>query len=214
MQCAPVYHVMNLRLLTCALLPLMASAQLLTFGVRGGAPAETPRGQTDKMPFVFGPTVNIRIASGLSLESGLLYRRLGRGFDSYAILYPENAVTLGYETWRGRALELPFLAKYRFRNGRAGWRPFLSAGPTVRRTSITTDRANTVISAGQFTTGGAPLFNTKSTHWNVDPTVGVGVDFRVGRLHLEPEVRYSYWGASKNTGVRKNQVDFLFGFRF
>jgi len=120
---------MKLRIFTLALLPLTASAQLFTFGVQGGVPAQTPRGRTDEMPFVLGPSVNIRAFAGVSLQTGVLYHRIGRGNDSFAFLYPENAVTLGFESWRGSALELPFLAKFRFLGERAGWRPFLLAGP-------------------------------------------------------------------------------------
>src|SRR5258708_679913 len=132
---------MNLRIFTLVLLPLTASAQLFTFGVQGGVPTETPAGQTSKIPFVIGPSVEIRLLSGLSLESGVLYHRIGRGYSNSIFLYPENAVTLGFETWSGSALEVPFLAKYRFLSERHSLRPFLTAGPTVPPTSIATNRA-------------------------------------------------------------------------
>jgi hypothetical protein len=205
---------MKLLIFTFLLLPLTASAQLLTFGVRGGVPAQTPLGRTDNTPFVLGPSVNVRLFSGFSLDTGVLYHRLGRGFDNFAFIYPENTVTLGFETWRGSALEVPILAKYRFRSERAGWRPFLSAGPTVRRTSITTNWTNSVISGSPLGNNSGSVLNMKTTHWNVDPATGVGVDFRTRRFHIEPEARYSYWGAGKDGRVRKNQVNFLLGFRF
>ena len=204
---------MKLLILTFTLLPLTASAQLLTFGVQGGVPAQPPLGRTELMPFVLGPSVNVRVFSGLSLETGVLYHRSGRGYDNFVFLYPENAITLGSETWHGSALEVPVLAKYRFLSERAGWRPFLSAGPTVRRTSVTTSRANSILSGSQLGNSSAVL-NTKTTQWNVDPAAGVGVDFRTGRFHIEPEARYSYWGAGKTGRWRKNQVNFLLGFRF
>ena len=203
-----------LRILVFALLPLTASAQILTFGVQGGVPAQTPLGRTDKTPFVLGPEVNIRLSSGLSLETGALYYRLGRGSDNFAFFYPENALTITFETSHGSALELPFLAKYRFRSERGSWRPFLSAGPAVRRTSITTNWAASVLSSTPTVANSPALLNRKTTQWNLDPITGVGVDFRTKRLHIEPEVRYSYWGAGKTSQVRKNQVDFLLGFRF
>jgi hypothetical protein len=205
---------MTLRIFAFALLPLAASAQLFTFGVQGGMPTQTPVGQTSKMPFVLGPSVDIRVSSGLSLETGLLYHRMGRGYNNSVFLYPENAVTLGVETWHGSALEIPFLAKYRFLSERRGLRPFLSAGPTMRRTSITTSRAYSVVSSSPLSTNGASLMDTKSTKWNVDPTIGGGMDFKAGRFHIEPETRYSYWGAGKTSEVRKNQVSALIGFRF
>ena len=159
------------------------------------------------MPFVAGPSVDIRIVKGLSLETGLLYQRLGGGYNNFAF-GPPNAITFGSETFRGSALEFPILAKYRFLNERRRWRPFLLAGPSVRHTSIKKEdiRFN---SAGTLN-----VVNTTSTQWNVDPSVGAGVDARVGRMHIEPEVRYSYWNAGKTDSVRKNQVNFLLGLRF
>src|SRR5580704_30970 len=129
---------MRLCILTFALFPLTVAAQLFNFGVQGGVPAQPPLGQSDNIPFVLGPSVDIRALPWLSVETGVLYNRIGRSSDNFAFLYPENAVTLGYATSRATALELPLLAKFRFRSERSAWRPFLSAGPTVRRTSITT----------------------------------------------------------------------------
>jgi hypothetical protein len=196
------------------LLSLTASAQVFDFGVLGGIPAQAPLGQTSKTPFVIGPVVNVHILPGLSLETGLLYRRLGQANDNFAFIYPENSVTLGSETRRGSSLELPFLAKYRFLTERRSWRPFLAAGPTVRRSSLTADRASVVVGNDGSAAQGLPNFNTNVVQWNLDPTVGAGVDARAGRFHLEPQVRYSYWGAGKTAQVRKNQVEFLLGFRF
>jgi hypothetical protein len=204
---------MILRIVVLAALPLMASAQLPTFGIQGGVPAETPLGRTDKIPFVAGPSVDVRIVKGLAFETGFLYQRLGGGYDNFTFLGPANAITFGSQTVRGSALEIPFLAKYRFLSERRRWRPFLLAGPSVRRTSIKTSSFQ--ISTVSGSSGGtSSALNTKSTQWNVDPSVGVGMDARVGRAHIEPEVRYSYWNSGKTDAVRKNQVNFLVGLRF
>jgi hypothetical protein len=201
--------------LSFAVLPTMAQTQLFTFGVKGGIPAETPLGQTDsRMPFAIGPTVNVRIFSRLSLETGVLFHRMGQRSDNGVFQYPENAVTLTSSTERGRALELPFLAKYRFLGEHRTWRPFVTAGPTVRRTSLDASHFASILSGVQQVALVPLQFSAKTVKWTVDPAIGVGVDFKAGRFHLEPEVRYSYWGAGKNSAVRKNQVDLLLGFRF
>jgi hypothetical protein len=205
---------LRLPILLFTLLPLTVSAQRFFFGVQGGVPAQTPLGRSDQMPFSIGPSVDIHILGGLSIESGLLYDRIGRRSDSFTFLTPENGVT-GSSSVRGRALEIPVLAKYRFRGGRSGWRPFLAAGPTVRRTATTSDSFSSILSGTQLISiSGLTALNQKSTRWNLDPAVGAGVDFRAGRFHLEPEIRYSYWGAGSNGPLRKNQVNFLMGFRF
>jgi hypothetical protein len=124
-------------------------------------------------------------------------------------------VTLVSSTERGRALELPFLAKYHLLREHHTWRPFVTAGPTVRRTSLDASHYASILSGVSLGTVAAqPPLRTNTVKWNVDPAVGAGVDFKTGRFHLEPEVRYSYWDAGKNSVVRKNQVDFLLGFRF
>ena len=201
-------------------LPLMAQTRLFTFGVTGGVPTETPLGQTDRtIPFVIGPTVNVRISSRLSLESGVLFHRLGQEFTNATFLYPQNSLTLISGTERGHAVELPFLARYRFLSEHRTWRPFVNAGPAVRRTSLDANQSASILSGDSYVQLGAysytsQLFAKGTVKWNVDPVAGAGVDFKTGHFHLEPEVRYSYWGAGKNSVVRKNQVDVLLGFRF
>jgi hypothetical protein len=191
-------------------------AQLATFGVQVGAPAQIPLGQSiNKMPFVFGPSVNVRGSSNLSLESGVMFYRLGeRSDDTLFFGTPEGAFTLGWERWRGSAIELPFLVRYRFLGERRGWQPFISAGPALRRTSIDSTRVTTTL--GGQPSGGtiAPAVDTTSVRWNVDPVAGVGVSLRTGRSSVEPQVRYSYWGAGTHSVVLQNQVYFLVNFRF
>lgn len=213
---ALAHEVLSSPLSLFAMLPFAGCAQLLTFGFQGGAPAQTPLGQgTSKMPFALGPTVTVRVFSGLSLESGALFYRLGNRNENFAFQYPESALTLGSHQWRGRAIELPFILKYRFLSERRAWHPFLSAGPAVRRTSVDFTRLTTVLSGSQLSPAASePVTNGKSVKWNVDPVVGAGVSFRTGKLYIEPQVRYSYWGAGKNSVVLKNQVQLLFGFRF
>jgi hypothetical protein len=189
-----------------AMLPVTASAQLVTFGFEGGAPAQVPLGQGAlNMPFVFGPTVTVRLRPGFLLESGVLLHRLGETRSAYAFRYPEAATTVGSEKRRGSAIEVPLLFKYRFLSERA-FQPFVTAGPTIRRTSVDFTDMRTVLSDHPLdsSTGVTPLNTRTSTSWNVDPAAGVGISFRAGRFLLEPEVRYSYWGAGKTTGLRKN----------
>jgi hypothetical protein len=197
------------------MLPMAAPAQLLTFGVQGGVPVQTPLGRTDEMPFTIGPTVNVHITGGLSLQTGLLYDRIGRRSDTATFLLPD-AVTFGISTSHGSALEVPLLAKYRLRSGRSAWRPFLSAGPTLRHTSLDANSSFDTLSGIPIgsTQHSITTFQNSVRQWNVDPAAGAGVDVRAGRFHLEPEVRYSYWAAGTAGPIRKNQVNLLMGFRF
>ena len=167
------------------------------------------------MPFVLGPTVNIRIVSRLSLETGVLFHRMGENAGTMAFRYPQNALSLVSTTQRVRALEVPVLAKFHFRGERQTWRPFVTLGPTIRRTSADFGYSATILSGINLVSlASQPGPSANRVNWSVDPSVGAGVDFKTGRFHLEPEVRYSYWGAGVTLPVRKNQVDFLLGFRF
>ena len=202
-------------MLLLTVLPVIAPAQLFTFGVKGGVPAQTPLGQTDsRMPFVLGPTVEAQILPRLSLESGVLFHRMGQQSNLGVILFPQNQVTLFPSRERARALEFPFLVKYRLLSDRRVVRPFVEAGPAVRRVSLAAEQSSSTFSATSLRrVVSQPVVNTKTVKWSVDPVFGTGVDFKTGRFHLEPEARYSYWRAGKNSSVRKNQVGFLLGFR-
>lgn len=165
------------------------------------------RSKRTKLPFVLGPTLSVGFTSNISLETGVLFHRLGSTEGHFAFPSSNGTLVSGSDEWKAGALELPFLLKYRFLNRSRTWRPFLSAGPTVRRTSID-------YRGFRFGDGEASLLGSETVKWNVDPAAGVGVSFRTGRIHIEPEVRYSYWGAGKHEVVRQNQVHFLFGLRF
>jgi hypothetical protein len=197
-------------------MPAMAQTQLFTFGVKGGIPAETPLGQTaNSMPFVLGPTVNVRVYSQLSIETGVLFHRLGQDANTGGFQYPANSFTLVFSSQSARAVEIPILAKFHVLGERHAWRPFVTLGPTIRRTSFDSHYSSTIFSGVSLTTASVNAGpNLNRVDWRVDPAAGVGVDFKAGRFHLDPEVRYSYWGAGADLPVRKSQVEFLLGFRF
>jgi len=200
---------------SCILFPTAASAQRFTFGAQGGIPAQTPLGRTDdKMPFSIGPTLEMRLFRDLSLASGVTFSRAGRRSDRLVAGVPEDGFVIRDVSSRSRAIEIPLLAKYRVLDEDRTWRPFVTAGATIRRTTIETTTLSSILSGAPITGNPVPRENSETVKWNPDPTVGIGVDVRAGRFHLEPEVRYSYWGAGKHTLVRKNQVQFLLGFRF
>ncbi len=198
------------------LVPVIAAAQPFTFGVKGGVPAQTPLGQPDsRMPFILGPTIDIRVFSRLSIESGVMFDRMGQQAGSGAFQYPENALTLVANTERARALEVPVLAKIHLRPEHRTWRPFVTLGPTIRRTTLESQYSATIFSGTSLTPfAPQPGFSGKRVDWSVDPAAGAGLDYGTGRFHFEPEVRYSYWGSGVNLPIRKNQVGFLLGFRF
>ncbi|PWU01813.1 MAG: hypothetical protein C5B51_22090 [Terriglobia bacterium] len=207
----PAYFIIALLLVV----PSFCQTRLFSIGVTGGFPAQTPLQAADKMPFALGPTVDIGIFSRLSLETGVMFYRLGRQSNLGVFTYPENSITLLSGTTHGRALEIPVLGKFYMRGQRSNFRPFVTGGLAIRRTSLDADYGASILSGastGTFVAG--PPQSRTTIKWNADPSAGAGVDFKAGRFHLEPQVHYSYWGAGKNSLIRKNQVQFLLGFRF
>lgn len=198
------------------LLPLFtATAQTLSFGVQGGVPFKPPLGQTtDKMPFVLGPTAEVSLWRGLSFSTGILFSRAGQRQDLYWYFRPDGNVATGFTTYRSNAVEVPLLAKYRFLSNTRNIRPFLSLGATVRRTSIHSTELTSVFGSTPIQPIDHSSAERETVKWNADPTAAAGIDFKAGRIHIEPEIRYSYWGSGKHTLVEKNQVQFLFGIRF
>jgi hypothetical protein len=199
-----------------SMLPLVCAAQQFSVGFVGGVPAQPPLGTSaTKLPFVMGPILSFGSFAGLSLETGVLFHRLGATDQSYTFRSLDGAIVSGTDRWKARAIEIPLLLKYHFLNKSRTWRPFLSAGPTLRRTSIDRIGFRSTLSQNPSSTSTSePMTASKTVKWNLDPAVGAGVSFRAGRVHIEPEVRYSYWGAGKHDVVRQNQVHFLFGLRF
>lgn len=190
-----------------------AFAQRISPGVIGGVPAQPPVQQsTVNIPFVLGPTVAIELWQNLSLQTGVLFNRLGTSRTNYSFAV-EGGLLSGSAQWQAHAAEIPILLRYHLLNRSHTWRPFVSAGPSVRRTTVTLHSRTSVSSSTPLPAGFGPMDYSR-TQWSVDPVLGAGVSFKSGRVHLEPEVRYSYWDAGKDTVVRKNQVNFLFGLRF
>lgn len=200
-------------ILVLIFLPPLACAQRISPGLIGGVPAQPPVQQsTDNIPFVLGPTLSVELFHNFSAQTGVLFYRLGTSRQNY-FFAAGSGFQSGMSEWKAHATEIPLLLRYHLLSRSHTWRPFATLGPTVRRTEINFRDYRSLLSSSTLTvnSGNVPALQTR---WKVDPVLGAGVSFKTGRLHLEPEVRYSYWGAGKDTVVRKNQVNFLFGLRF
>ena len=160
-------------------LPLIASAQQFSIGFTGGAPAEPLGRSANKMPFVLGPTVSVGVFAGLSLETGVLFHRPGATDEHYSFAPFGGALVTGTDEWKASAIEIPLLLKCRFLSRSRTWRPFLSAGPTVRRTSIDYNGFRSSFSGDALNAlTSEPVRTSETVKWNVDPTAGVGISFK------------------------------------
>lgn len=184
--------------------PAIGCAQLVSFGVVGGASlTQDFKNSYSAIPnppgppvvlaelssperYIVGGMVEFQLPGDWSIEADGLFHTLR--FDSAGI-EPNgtlNSVSPSpVATW-----EFPVLAKYRFRWRE--WRPFLEAGPSFR-------------TAGN-------LNGTNPSHDGI--AAGAGLEARVGKFRIAPEVRYIRWAADTSTGAvtRPDQIELLTSF--
>lgn len=104
---------------------------------------------------------------------------------------PTSVQNTDFSSW-----EFPVLAKYRFPIPVV--KPYVEAGPSFRTVG------------GQF----------NGNFSNAGFTAGAGVELRLARFRIGPEIRYTHWGAdATNAPVlgfssNQNQGEFLVGFSF
>jgi hypothetical protein len=207
-----------------------ALAQPLTFGVKGGAPlsdfldaASIEAGggsfsrslayQAATKRYIVGPTVELRLPAGFSIELDALYRRMnytGQTGSVYSATITSSSAT-------ANAWEFPLLLKYKFGTGAA--RPYVDAGfvwDTLSglKQSVTTTVAGVVSSSSTSTPA---ELHKKGTSGFV---MGAGLDIKALLLHISPEVRYTRWGSTHFQDPldllrsNQNQAEFLLGITF
>jgi opacity protein-like surface antigen len=201
--------------LLCLLAASAAFPQSFSVGVKGGVPladafkvTDRSRYFSDKAPYVIGPAVEVHLPLGLSAEVDLLYRNLE--YSSRTQLGSSTPLQVVETRTTGQVWEFPFLAKYRVPGVLV--RPFVSAGLSYRRLARLRMR-----STAPGSTDRPPEL---TGHNAVGPTLGAGLEFKVRRLRLSSEVRYTRWGTSSfrealsGFASQLNQADFLLGIAF
>lgn len=167
--------------------------------------------------YIAGVTAELRLPFGLGVEVDALYRHLG---------YTGTGTIIGITTTTetrattANAWEFPILAKYRF-SSKGPLRPFVTGGLAWD----TLQGLNQVITTGNLATGTTTKTSTSNpVELNQSTTrgivLGAGLDIHALLIHVQPEVRYTRWGAQHffdtNGGISssKNQAEFLVGITF
>jgi hypothetical protein len=192
-----------------------AYPQSFSVGVKGGVPladafrvTDSSRYFSNKAPYVIGPAAELHLPMGISGEVGVLYRNLeysSRTLDQSST--PPQAIEA---RTTGQVWEFPFLAKYRIPG--VFVRPFISAGISYRRLARLRTRSTAPGSTNQ-----PPELTGQNA---VGPTLGGGLEFKVRRVRLSSEIRYTRWGTSSfrealsGFASQLNQADFLLGIAF
>ena len=199
----------------------VASAQLVSFGVKGGVPFLAPnQGGDESRPYIVGPSVEFRLPAGFAIELDALYRRIGStsafGFSANTIFIPPLTppyITSFVSRQRGNYWEFPVLGKYYFRPRSTAWQPFIGTGWALRTVSFHNNISETVVNSD-----GTSHASTFRDNFRSDVGVGAafaaGVRFRVGRVRVIPELRYTYWGRAVQNSLRNNEAAGLLGISF
>lgn len=201
--------------------PLALSAQMFSFGVKGGLPLTSTSdsqieysraffGPVDfeMQRYAFGPTVEAKLPFGFRFEADALYQHV-RTTAASAGDYPTGAFTFTATT--ASAWEIPLLLKRRF--GHRTFAPYASIGPTLRRV----DDLNVSEWVTPDFPGYSPTF-TRSTEPSGEPirtgiTAAGGVSVKTRFLRIEPELRYTHW-TSLHYMATTEQLDLLVGITF
>ncbi|MBZ5723858.1 MAG: PorT family protein [Acidobacteriia bacterium] len=215
---------MRLLFLLCS--ATAAVAQPLSVGVKAGLPWTDflNTAQSGNFSFtsttnryIFGASAELRLPFHLSIELDALYRHFSyHGIGSIIGITTTTATS----STTSNDWEFPLLAKYRF--GKKGVaRPFVDAGvafDTLQGLAQTVK--TTVLATGSTTTSSTsnpPELNDTSSRGFV---MGVGLDVKAVLIHIQPEIRYTRWGAKHfldpNALLHSNpnQAEFLVGITF
>lgn len=180
---------------------------LLSIGIKGGVPATDPISETtfngvdtivhafsDAKNYVIGPLVQLNLPLGFAVEADALYRPLNLTTDTRVL--PLTAFTRISEDIH--SMEFPILLKYHFLPVPVV-KPYAEAGPIFRYVGAR---------GSYFSKSGFAL--------------GAGVDLKLLVVRIEPELRYTHWGADSGSRMsvfglppsNQNQAEFLIGLIF
>lgn len=204
-----VTHTQNMRYLISLFFTLSASAQFFSAGIKAGLPLTDPfqdlTTQSTTTPglnvhtyssskkFVAGGMVEVHLPFGLSIEADGLYRPLRLITDTTFTGQPGmGRDSANYTSW-----EVPIVGKYRFLHTPL-IKPYVEAGPSFR------------------------FLDTLPSHFMSRHgfALGGGVEFKLYKLRIAPELRYTRWGTDTNSSFlsyaksNPNQAEVMLGVSF
>jgi hypothetical protein len=171
------------------LISSVLAAQTFSFGVKGGGFVNTSdRGVAQARQYVAGPAVEVGLPWNFGAEANALYSSVRSPFSTNAL--PRS------DSW-----EFPVLGKHYFARRNSTVRPFASAGYTVRKVWVDSDRVR------------ASLFD-RASELEQGPVLGAGAGIKAWRLTFAPEVRYTRWTDTNLFSTNRNQLQAVFGILF
>jgi len=202
-----------------------AFSQPFSFGVKAGVPltdfinaaeSTTPSGLIDFAThtnrYIAGVTGEVRLPFHLGIEVDALYRHLD--YQSSV----QTSTTTSSSSTTANAFEFPVLGKYRF--GAKVLHPFVDAGVAWDTLQGLKQGVTNVASTVYQTVTGSPLTSDVQNSTVRGYVTGAGLDIHFLVIHIQPEIRFTRWGAkhffdpSGLLNSNQNQAEFLLGLTF
>jgi hypothetical protein len=212
--------VLALAVLFVSVATRILSAQPVSIGVLGGVPiieqtdTSNSLNHDESRPYILGPSIEVRLLAGFTLEADALYQRIGNtsSFSLIDSFLGTGVAAITGETTRTRAneWEFPLLGKYYFRRNSA-WQPFVGTGWAMRLAEIHESGTESIINTGAAISTFS-LNNSFRSDLDVGATFAAGLRYRIGHFALQPQFRYTPWGSSSL--LRRDEAAFQLGFSF
>lgn len=188
---------------------IVAAAQPISIGIRGGVPltdaysaftatsgSSFVKTFSDSKEYEIGAMAELHLPLGFAVEADALYHPLNltqQIFNAPGTLNPGTfQSSTTVNSW-----EFPILGKFHFLPLPLV-KPYVEAGPSFRA-----------------------LGNEAKYFSNSGFTLGGGVEIKISRLRIEPEIRYTRWGSDSASSIANgftpsnvNQAAFLVGIAF
>jgi hypothetical protein len=206
------------RLFLGAFVVFTAAAQSVSFGLKAGATLtgdlDSDSAVSESKRITFGPAVVVGLPRGFGVEVDALYQRVGYRADSSFF-----DLSYSYTRATGNSWQFPMLLRKTLGRGlyaAAGMAPRMTHGN--ERTTLV--QATTLEhTAFQITHAQYP------GEWRAEVGIvgAAGFEKRLGKLHIGPEVRYTWWTrpaldvqGSRGFSIlsNRNQADVLLTVRF
>jgi hypothetical protein len=209
---------------------ISAFSQPFSFGARLGVPltdfidaasSDNASGFVDFAThtnrYIVGVTGEVRLPFHLGIEVDALYRHLD--YQSTSQVIGSSATTTTSNSTTANAFEFPVLGKYRF--GTKVIHPFVDAGVAWDTLAGLQQGVSSVVTTVSSTVTGSPSTPSVVQNNTVRGYVtGGGLDFKFLLIHIQPEFRFTRWGAkhffdpSGLLNSNQNQAEFLLGITF
>ena len=206
-----------------------AFCQPFSFGVKGGVPltdfvnAATSTNANGFLNFathtdryIVGVTAELRLPFGLGVEVDAFYLH---GNDQSSSQVVGATTTTSNANTTANDFEFPIIGKFRFKTKII--HPFVDAGvafDTLQglKQAVTSTVLSVTNSSTSSTSTPSQLQDTSTRGF----VTGAGLDFHFLIIHIQPEIRYTRWGAQHFLDVsgllhsNQNQAEFLLGITF